>query len=502
MDINNIELKYFFKFFIIILIFFFVFELNYYRHWSSIQDQDLTLIHNSLLLNSGFKAEYHDHPGHTKILFLSLWINFLDLISFINISSYDSLKVSKNIKNDFIELVTYSRFLNVIVGSLFIYVFYNINKTITINKNSSYLLSILLITSFSFVNSISHIRTELLSATFIMFSFLYLIKLVSKNFLKRKYIFFFGFFLILSIFSKFQSIFVFLFFPIFLSLIQNKKIQMEYIFFEQRKIHIFLSIILFIFIFLIWFKYAKGLNLIFLPIFLLYLYLFLKYLDKKFFNNSKIFFIFLFYFFLGISFSFIFLYVFKPFHTNNISMVVNFFGASSMFVQGSNPYSSNLFEVLKLLNIAFDSFFNYFRITFITYPYNEIIFILISLITFNYNYKNNRKYLKNISMVYLFLIIIIFLFSVRPSKNYLIYFVPFIYIFFNYSIMNIKYKFFINSLIILLIFINFTARLTFIKDNKFLNQEDIVCNEETLSNRNFFYDKMRIEILPFACKED
>lgn len=183
-------------------------------------------------------------------------------------------------------------------------------------------------------------------------------------------------------------------------------------------------------------------------------------------------------------------------------MVVNFFGASSMFVQGSNPYSSNLFEVLKLLNIAFDSFFNYFRITFITYPYNEIIFILISLITFNYNYKNNRKYLKNISMVYLFLIIIIFLFSVRPSKNYLIYFVPFIYIFFNYSIMNIKYKFFINSLIILLIFINFTARLTFIKDNKFLNQEDIVCNEETLSNRNFFYDKMRIEILPFACKED
>ena len=56
MDLKKIELKYFFQFFIAIIVIFFVFELNYYRHWTSIEDQDLTLIHNSLLLNSGEKA--------------------------------------------------------------------------------------------------------------------------------------------------------------------------------------------------------------------------------------------------------------------------------------------------------------------------------------------------------------------------------------------------------------------------------------------------------------
>ena len=247
MDLKKIELKYFFQFFIAIIVIFFLFELNYYRHWTSIEDQDLTLIHNSLLLNSGEKAEYHDHPGHTKILFLSLWLNLLEIIRILNISSYDDLKFSNNIKNDFTKLVIYSRFLNALIGILFAYVFYNLNKVLTKNKNRSYLLSILFITSFPFLNSISHIRTELLSSVFILFSFLYLLKLVSKNTLKRKYIFYIGFFLILSVFSKFQSIFIFLLFPIFLSLIKKKGIQIKKNFFEQKKIYFYLSIILFIF---------------------------------------------------------------------------------------------------------------------------------------------------------------------------------------------------------------------------------------------------------------
>ena len=128
MDLKKIELKYFFQFFIAIIVIFFVFELNYYRHWTSIEDQDLTLIHNSLLLNSGEKAEYHDHPGHTKILFLSLWLNLLEIIRILNISSYDDLKFSDNIKNDFTKLVIYSRFLNALIGILFAYVFYNLNE--------------------------------------------------------------------------------------------------------------------------------------------------------------------------------------------------------------------------------------------------------------------------------------------------------------------------------------------------------------------------------------
>ena len=99
------ESKYFFQSIILLLIFFYVFELNFYRHWSTIWDQDLIILHNSLLLNSGIKAIYHDHPGHTQILFVSLWINFLDLINVIKFSSYDDLKNILLTEKNFFELV-------------------------------------------------------------------------------------------------------------------------------------------------------------------------------------------------------------------------------------------------------------------------------------------------------------------------------------------------------------------------------------------------------------
>jgi hypothetical protein len=500
-DLKKIELKYFFQFFIAIIVVFFVFELNYYRHWTSIEDQDLTLIHNSLLLNSGEKAEYHDHPGHTKILFLSLWLNLLEIIKILNISSYNDFKFSDNIKNDFTKLVIYSRFLNALIGILFVYVFYNLNKVLTKNKNRSYLLSILFITSFPFLNSISHIRTELLSSVFIFFSFLYLFKLVSKDNLKRKYIFYIGFFLILSIFSKFQSIFIFLFFPIFLSLIKKKRIEIKKIFFEQKKIHFYLSIIFFTGIFLIWFKYSKGINLVFFPIFIIYFYICLTYVNKKYFKNNQIYFIFLYNFFLGICLAFILLYSLKPFHTNNIGMIANFFGASSMFIQGSNPYELGLIDAVKLINRAFLSFLFYVKITFISYSFNEIIFLLLSFVSLYFVNKKDKKFLKNFLKFILFLFAIIFIFSVRPQKNYLIYFVPFIYLFFNYSFTKLNSKYLYNCLIILLILINFIIGMDFIKKQKFISQEDLICNENALNKTSYYYDRMRLEIFPFACKK-
>lgn len=85
MKINILLSKYFFQLFIFITLFYLVFQLNYYRHWTSIDDQDLTLLHNSLLLNSGIKSEYQDHPGHTQILIISLWLNFLKLLNIIKV---------------------------------------------------------------------------------------------------------------------------------------------------------------------------------------------------------------------------------------------------------------------------------------------------------------------------------------------------------------------------------------------------------------------------------
>ena len=60
----------------IILIFLFGYFLlfNFYQlsqqHWSSILDQDIVIIYNSLLISSGFEQEYRDHPAYTTFLLL------------------------------------------------------------------------------------------------------------------------------------------------------------------------------------------------------------------------------------------------------------------------------------------------------------------------------------------------------------------------------------------------------------------------------------------------
>ena len=94
-----------------------------------------------------------------------------------------------------------------------------------------------------------------------------------------------------------------------------------------------------------------------------------------------------------------------------------------------------------------------------------------------------------------------FIFSVRPSINYLIYFFPFIYLFLNYSFKKLNSRYFYNCLIVLLILFNFFTGIDFIKKQKFISQEDLICNEKALNNSAYFYDRMRLEIFPFACKK-
>ena len=224
-------------------------------------------------------------------------------------------------------------------------------------------------------------------------------------------------------------------------------------------------------------------------------------MNKKYFKDNQIYLIFLFNFFLGISFAFILLYSLKPFHTNNIGMIANFFGASSMFVQGSNPYELGLIDAVKLINKAFLSFLYYVKITFISYSFNEIILLLLSFASSYFVNKKDPKFLKNFLKFIIFLFLVIFLFSVRPQKNYLIYFTPFIYLFFNYSFISLKSRYFFKSLIILLILTNLFGGIKFNNKQKFLSQEDLICNEKALNSSAYFYDRMRLEIFPFACKK-
>ena len=495
-----IESKYFFQLIIFILIFFYVFELNFYRHWSTIWDQDLILLHNSLLLNSGIKAEYHDHPGHTQILFISLWINFLDLINIIKFSSYNDLKNILITEKNFFELVKFYRFINLFSLILFSYSFYNISKIITKKKLLSYLLTILFITSLPILDSISHVRTELLSAGLIFLSLLFLLKLIDGNELKRKNIFFCGLAFILSIFCKFQSIFILLLFPLCFFFIQKKKIKMNLNFYENKNIHIYLSYLYLFGIFLIWLKYVKGLNYFIFPVIAIYFYLFINYLKNRFFRQKNFNIIFIHYFLLGSIISFIILILFKPFHTNNLSMIINFFGASSMFVQGSDLYKFNTHEIIKLILISSKTIFNYLKITFIKNSFTELLLFCVTSLLVIKN-KKLHKDIKNFFKIVIFLLIVIFLFSVRPKYEYTIYFFPIIYFYFNYIAAFIGNSKILNTFIILLICTNIFSNMNYIKFNKHITAKDKICSDATLNKTNFFIDKMRLDIFTKICKK-
>jgi len=70
---------------IYIFLFFGIFTLHFYQlstqHWSGVLDQDLVIIYNSILLNSGIEQEYRDHPAFTTFLINSLVYKLVILFS-------------------------------------------------------------------------------------------------------------------------------------------------------------------------------------------------------------------------------------------------------------------------------------------------------------------------------------------------------------------------------------------------------------------------------------
>ena len=74
---------------IYILLFLTFFIFHFYQlstqHWSGVLDQDLIIIYNSILLNSGIEQEYRDHPAFTTFLLNSFFYKIL--LIFLNIPS-------------------------------------------------------------------------------------------------------------------------------------------------------------------------------------------------------------------------------------------------------------------------------------------------------------------------------------------------------------------------------------------------------------------------------
>lgn len=480
----NKNLKVFLNLFLIFISFFFVFELNYYNHWSG-SLEDFTQVYNGLIINSGSKAEYHDHPGHSLILFISLWLQLLDMLNIIQFSNFEQLVKSNNLSEDLNNIVANAKMINVIFLLTFLIFIYKYLKLLSKDKILIYLFLVVIATSWPLLHVIDMLKPEFLSAVTIYISFYFIAAFVNENNFNRKYAFLSGFFFMISIFAKFQSIFIYIFLPLSLLIFKKKTINIEFNKFEKNANLIILNFIFFIGIILIYLKYAQGLNYFFIPMGIIYFLILAYFINKFFFQNKNFSNIFFSYFLIGSIISFFILVIIKPFHTNNINVIVNGFGQANMFIQGASPYSNEIDNVFNLVVTAFKGFLYIIKVYFYNLSMLTLSMILV-LFSIPMNLLiNNYKNTIVASVTIMIVTIICFLFAVRPSLHYLIFLTPLIFCSTFYLVMNLKSKNYLYFFIVFIIFANSFNVYEKLQNHKFQTTYKYAC-EKDINNQTSF----------------
>ena len=159
------------------LLFLFFSTIHFYQlsnqHWSGFLDQDLIIVYNSLLINSGYEQEYRDHPAFTTFLINSLFYRIFNFL--LNYSNdIDLLLNSENINNSFQIYFIISRIVNFSLNILLVFLFSKIIKSLKIERYLRYLICLIFIISIGFISSLFLLRSENVSLLFLSLSiFLY-----------------------------------------------------------------------------------------------------------------------------------------------------------------------------------------------------------------------------------------------------------------------------------------------------------------------------------------
>ena len=416
---------------IYILLFFGIFTLHFYQlstqHWSGVLDQDLVIIYNSILLNSGIEQEYRDHPAFTTFILNSFIYKFSNF--FTNIpGQIDIILDSNNIDGIFQFYFYVSRTINFFFNFLIILFFNKILKKLDVRKDLRFLMCLIFISSIGYLSSFFYIRSENVSLLFLLLS----INIILSK--KKDLIFNFfiaGIFFALAMFAKIQIIFLSLY---LIYLIPKININNEYKITSNIHIknYLLLSFLLGSFGFIIFqiyiqqfprFQNNQYLDLIFFTlsfiVFLLYFYI-----SKNFKKNILLFSSMLngFVFFvllillldkIGVLHvnDFILLRITNPIHymtefTGGMSNgVVNIEYIFKNIKQLFSNYNFNVLELLLLLSIILVNLKNK-NYTFVLFS----IFIINTLVM---NFRYNDIY----HLFYVFIYIVLFLEMIKKMKH-------------------------------------------------------------------------------------
>ena len=171
-----------------------------------------------------------------------------------------------------------------------------------------------------------------------------------------------------------------------------------------------------------------------------------------------------------------------------------------MFVFSDNPYNFSVTKIISNFFLILKKDF-YLKILFKTFSVE--IFLLIIILFYFFIKKKDRQFIFFILCLILLLSLI---FSFRPSKNYLIYISPLIFLCVSIFFKNNKITS-INVSIFFLIFIFFLLNnINYFKKKKFLEHHEISCSAKNINNQfsyiRWWHQRLDNDFFFKLCKKD
>ncbi len=458
--------------FIFLLLFLLFVLVHFYQlnnqHWSSILDQDLIIIYNSLLISSGIEQDYRDHPGFTTFFLNSLIYKFFGIFSKYPVN-IDTILSSGNVDKTLQIYFFLSRSINFFLNIIIIFLFSKIIKSFEINRQLRFLLCIIFIFSIGFISSFFYLRSENISLLFLCLS-IYMILCGTKN--SKLNFFLGGIFLCLAMLAKIQVIFLGAY---IIFLITKLSIKNSDKFYQTKVINYYLifSLILGIFIYFTSqiylqdfarFQTNKYLDPLFFFVALVMIFTYF-YLDKNFKKNIL--------FFSSLMNGFIFLIIFLLILDQLELLPLN----KMILLRLSNPIHYMTEFTGDMANGVINT--NYLKQSLMKFLLNyklNIFELLLLIFLFVLNLKN-KNYLYVIFFILIFNILVM---NFRYMPPYHIYYIFIFLLFFVEAIKNLKFNFAykITNFAVAIFMINSFTFFTFKEHNyNFKN---------TLSRENIF----------------
>ena len=199
-DYSKILIIFLFTYFLILNLF----QLSQ-QHWSSMLDQDIKMMYNSLLISSGIEQEYRDHPAYTTFFLLGSIFKICSIF-FDNFTVQEILN-SKNIDENLQTLFIIGRIVNGFYVFLVAFIIFNILNELNVKKHICIFSTLIIVLFQDTYELLFLIRSEILSLLMILLFLYFLIKFIKTR--KIKYTLASGFFLCFSMLAKIQVIFLF-----------------------------------------------------------------------------------------------------------------------------------------------------------------------------------------------------------------------------------------------------------------------------------------------------